>query len=81
LAMVVVCNSNDAILFNTNWEVWLKSGGLDYFRIYIHLIKCKKKKKNVQKDLSLFIWWKVWDFFFFFLLQYLKEVKVCSSCN
>jgi hypothetical protein len=36
LAMVVVCNSNDEIPSNTDWEFLPKNGGLDYFRIYIH---------------------------------------------
>jgi hypothetical protein len=35
LAMVV-CNSNDEIIFDTNWEFQSKSGGLDCFKIYIH---------------------------------------------
>ncbi len=36
LTMVTVCNSNDGITPNTNWEFQLKNGGLDCFRIYIH---------------------------------------------
>jgi hypothetical protein len=36
LAMVVVCNSNDEVPSNIDWEFWSKSGGLNCFRIYIH---------------------------------------------
>jgi len=36
LAIVVVYNSNDEIPPITNKEFWLKSGGLDCFKIYIH---------------------------------------------
>jgi hypothetical protein len=36
LVMVVVCNSNDDIPPNINWEFRSRSGGLDCFRIYIH---------------------------------------------
>ncbi len=36
LIMVIICNSNDGITPNTNWEFQLKNGGLDCFRIYIH---------------------------------------------
>jgi hypothetical protein len=41
LTMMTVCNSNDEITFNTYWEFRSRNGGLDYFRIYIHWIKCK----------------------------------------
>jgi len=34
--MVIVCNSNDEVIPNTNWDFRLKNGGLDCFRIYIH---------------------------------------------
>jgi hypothetical protein len=43
LVMVVVCNSSDETPPNTNWEFQSKSGGLNCFKIYIHLIKCKTK--------------------------------------
>jgi hypothetical protein len=36
LAVVTICNSNDEIILNTNWEFQSKNGGLDCFRIYIH---------------------------------------------
>ncbi len=53
---------------NIDWKFWLKNDGLDCFRIYIHYIKCKEKKL-----------YKIY-FVKFFLLQYLKSVKVCKSC-
>jgi hypothetical protein len=40
LTMVIFRNSNDEITPNTYWEFRLKSGGLNCFKIYIHLIKC-----------------------------------------
>jgi hypothetical protein len=36
LIMVIVCNSNDEITLNINWEFWSKNGGLNCFKIYIH---------------------------------------------
>jgi len=36
LVMVVVCNSNDEIPPNIDWEFRLRSRGLDCFKIYIH---------------------------------------------
>jgi hypothetical protein len=36
LIMVTICNSNDDINRNIDWKFWLKNGGLDYSRIYIH---------------------------------------------
>jgi hypothetical protein len=36
LAMVRISNSNNEIIPNTYWEFWLKNGGLDCFKIYIH---------------------------------------------
>ncbi len=36
LTMVIVCNSNDEITPNIDWEFRLKNGGLNCFRIYIH---------------------------------------------
>jgi hypothetical protein len=36
LIMVTICNSNDEITPNINWEFRLKIGVLDCFRIYIH---------------------------------------------
>jgi hypothetical protein len=36
LIMVVVYNSNDEILPNTDWEFRSRNGGSDCFRIYIH---------------------------------------------
>jgi hypothetical protein len=68
LAMMVICNSNDEIPSNTNWEFWSKNVGSNCFRIYIHWSNAEKK--IVQKYLNLIIltpsmiWWKVWDFFF-----------------
>jgi len=43
LTMVTVCNSNDEITPNTNWEFWSRNGGLNCFKIYTHYNKCKKK--------------------------------------
>jgi hypothetical protein len=48
LVMVVVYNSNDKIPSNTYWEFWLRSGGLNCFKIYIHWSMLKKKLyKNI----------------------------------
>jgi hypothetical protein len=49
--MVMVCNSNDKILPNIDWEFRSRSDGLDCFKIYIYYIECKNK--IVQKNLSL----------------------------
>jgi hypothetical protein len=67
LAMVVVCNSNNEIPSNIDWEFWLRNVGLDCFKIYIHWSNVEKK--IIKKDLNLIIpmpfiiCWKVWDFF------------------
>jgi hypothetical protein len=38
LTMVTICNSNDEITPNTDWEFQSKNGGLDYFKFtYIKL--------------------------------------------
>jgi hypothetical protein len=39
--MVTICNSNDKITPNTNWEFRSKNGGLNCFRIYVQYIKCR----------------------------------------
>ncbi len=36
LTTVTICNSNDEIIPNTDWEFQSKNGGLDFFRIYLH---------------------------------------------
>jgi hypothetical protein len=81
LAMVIVYNLNDEIPPNTNWKFWLKSGGLDCFKIYIYKIECKKKdctkifKFNYTCTFHHLM--EGSEFFFkFFLLQYLEEVRV-----
>ncbi len=53
LAMVVVCNSNNENLSNTDWEFWLRNVGLDCFRIYTHWSNLEKK--IIQKYLNLII--------------------------
>jgi len=36
LIMMTICNSNGEITLNIDWEFWLKNGGLNCFKIYIH---------------------------------------------
>jgi hypothetical protein len=36
LTMMTICNSNDEIISNTDWEFRSKNGELDCFKIYIH---------------------------------------------
>jgi len=47
--MVIICNSNDEIISNTDWEFQPKDGGLDCFKIYTHCTKSKKKLYNFLK--------------------------------
>jgi hypothetical protein len=53
LKMVIVCNSNDEITPNSNWEFRSRNGGLDCFKIYTHYIKCKKKIVHFLKSLII----------------------------
>jgi hypothetical protein len=61
--MVLVYNWNDETLPNTNWEFQSRFDGLNWFKIYIHLIKCKTK-----------IFTKIFKFNYTYNFHHLMEV-------
>jgi hypothetical protein len=67
VTMVAICNWNDEITCNTNWEFWSRNGGLDCFRITYIRLNADYKIVQVFKSLIIFvvsiIWWKLWNFF------------------